>query len=303
MNFSSIKKKLVSGLLVGTLLFSFGGATTAEAATSASEYLSQMNKALEKVKSYSIKQTMPMDMSMTAKAGDETQTMQMTLRTTSTQKTINKPKFKSKTVTKQTTTIDGQKTSTTQKVYIKKDKKGNLLSYTFIDNDKKPTKMNIDASQMNQLMKTINTDMLTNAQIIDDNFTLNKKNVVKLSAELDSSQLSKVTNELLNMGDISQLDEETQSFMTQLLDFSNVKPITFVYYIDKNTNLPVKCTADMADFLETYTQSVLTTMLNSELIGTDESMSMDIDVKKADVTVLYSNYNKVKDFKLPSSCK
>ena len=52
MNFSSIKKKLVSGLLVGTLLFSFGGATTAEAATSASEYLSQMNKALEKVKSY-----------------------------------------------------------------------------------------------------------------------------------------------------------------------------------------------------------------------------------------------------------
>ena len=105
------------------------------------------------------------------------------------------------------------------------------------------------------------------------------------------------------MGDISQLDEETQSFMTQLLDFSNVKPITFVYYIDKNTNLPVKCTADIADFLETYTQSVLTTILNSELTGTDESMSMDIDVKKANLTVDYSNYNKVKDFKLPSSCK
>ena len=244
-----------------------------------------------------------MDMSMTAKAGDETQTMQMTLRTTSTQKTINKPNFKSKTVTKQTTTIDGQKTSTTQKVYIKKDKKGNLLSYTFTGNDKKPTKMNIDASQMNQLMKTINTDMLTNAQIIDNNFTLNKKKVVKLSAELDNNQISKVTNELLNMGDISQLDEQTQSLITQLLDFSNIKPITFVYYIDKKTNLPVKCTADIADFLETYTQSVLSTILNSELTGTDESMSMDIDVKKANLTVDYSNYNKVKDFKLPSSCK
>ena len=303
MNLSSIKKKLISGLLVGTLLFSFGGVTTVEAATSASEYFTQMNKALEKVKSYSIKQTMPMDMSMTAKVGNEAQTMQMKLSTTSTQTTINKPNFKSKTVTKQTTTIDGKKTSTTQKVYIKKDKKGNLLSYTFTGNDKKPTKMNIDASQMNQLMKIVNTDMLTNAQIIDNNFTLNKKKVVKLSAELDSNQISKVTNELLNMGNISQLDEQTQSLITQLLDFSNIKPIKFVYYIDKKTNLPLKCTADMADFLETYTQSVFTNILNSELIGSDESMSMDIDIKKANLTVDYSNYNKVKDFKLPSSCK
>ena len=303
MNLSSIKEKLISGLLVGTLLFSFGGVTTVEAATSASEYFTQMNKALEKVKSYSIKQTMPMDMSMTAKVGNEAQTMQMKLSTTSTQTTINKPNFKSKTVTKQTTTIDGKKTSTTQKVYIKKDKKGNLLSYTFTGNDKKPTKMNIDASQMNQLMKIVNTDMLTNAQIIDNNFTLNKKKVVKLSAELDSNQISKVTNELLNMGNISQLDEQTQSLITQLLDFSNIKPIKFVYYIDKKTNLPLKCTADMADFLETYTQSVFTNILNSELIGSDESMSMDIDIKKANLTVDYSNYNKVKDFKLPSSCK
>ena len=142
MNLNHLKRKLVSGLLAGTLLLGMTGVSTVNAATaSASDYLKQMNKSLSKVESYTAKQTMPLDFSMTMKMDKQKESMKFKTTTTSTQTTINKPDFKSKAVTKVSTSINGEKQTTTQKMYMKKDKKGNIICYSFSDASKTPIKL------------------------------------------------------------------------------------------------------------------------------------------------------------------
>ena len=158
--------------------------------------------------------------------------------------------------------------------------------------------------QMNQVIQSVDVSMLTNAKIIDKNYTLNNKKVMKISAELTGSSLKKAMKNLLKMDGLPQ-DEEVQKLTEQLLDFSKVKPVKYIYYIDPKTNLPVKCTADMKDFLDTYMQSMLTNLLNSDLMKTEETTSMDIkvNVTKANMSITYTDYNQTKEIKFPSSCK
>lgn len=305
MNLNHLKRKLVSGLLAGTLLLGMTGVSTVNAATSsASDYLKQMNKSLSKVESYTAKQTMPLDYSMTMKMDKQKKSTKLKTTTTSTQTTINKPDFKANAVTKISTNIDGEKQTTAQKMYMKKDKKGNIICYSFFDDSKTPIKTTVKASQMNQVIQSVDVSMLTNAKIIDKNYTLNNKKVMKISAELTGSSLKKAMKNLLKMDGLPQ-DEEIQKLTEQLLDFSKVKPVKYIYYIDPKTNLPVKCTADMKDFLDTYMQSMLTNLLNSDLMKTEETSSMDIkvNVTKANMSITYTDYNQTKEIKFPSSCK
>lgn len=65
MNFKSLKKKVVFSLMVCAMLLCVSGGTVVQAkGVSAETYLKKMNKAFSKVKSYDVKYSFPLDMSL-----------------------------------------------------------------------------------------------------------------------------------------------------------------------------------------------------------------------------------------------
>lgn len=284
--------------------------TTVYAATSASSYITKMNSALKKVKSYHISQTMSTDMSLSMVVGQEKQTQATKMKQTLSQTVVNKPLLQAKSIVKNTTISDGKKQSETSKVYLKQQKNGSISVYEFSNGSKTPSKSVIHKKLVNSILNTIDTNMLVNAKIIKDNVEVNGINTVEVSAQITGKEIDKLIKDMLKIsGDLSkeELKEANKAF-----DFSKVKPITCTYYINKKTYLPVKCIGDVSDFVESFYEVMLNMMFNekisiseNEIPSIDEipSIEMKVTCKKASMTMTYSDYNKTKSIKYPKSCK
>ena len=124
---------------------------------SADTYLKKMNKALSKVKSYDVKYSFPMDMSLVVKVNEYEQKTDSVITTKINQTVVNSPKLMAKTTLTQTSKEGDTTVKNTEKIYLKTDSDDNVVAYAFLNDIKTPNKMMLSASEVSSLIKSADT--------------------------------------------------------------------------------------------------------------------------------------------------
>lgn len=299
MNFKSLKK-VVFGLMACIMLLCMSGVSVVQAkGVSADTYLKKMNKAFSKVKSYDVKYSFPIDMSLVVKVDEYEQKTDSVITTKINQTVVNSPKLMAKTTLTQTSKEGDTTVKNTKKIYLKTDSDDNVVAYAFLNDIKTPNKMILSASDVSSLIKSADTSALLNTKVVNKNYNLNGKKVIKLTAEVNCKNMTDLVKSLPS--DTSDV-EGNDKFIDDLLSNLENKTIKFTYYIDKKTYLPVKITSDLGSFLEEYMNSLLTS-LNASMGDDTVSVSSKVTMNKASTTMTFSGFNKTKTIKFPSSCK
>lgn len=278
-----IKKSLMATFLVAAMLFcTFANTVPASAATlTADQYLKKMGNALNKAKSYESTTT-----SVQNVVADGT-----AMKTKKVQKFIffANP-LKSKDVTTTTMRVNGKSSKAKTYTYIKKNAKGELISYVSLDG-KKYDKMNI--STYVDSLSSLDTSMYSNAKIVKTNVKVNNVNTVKISAQITGENMGKALESAF--AGLS-IDDESGS----AIDYSEMDPVKATIWVDKKTYRPVKISTDTTAFLNCYMAVLAQSMPDVDM---DEAGNVSILYTEATSTVTYTKYNKATNFKLPKACK
>ena len=266
----NFKKKLMAGLLTLAVAASvFGAVTPVNAATpTAKQYLTKMEKASKKVKSYEATQT------VTVKVTQDGQSA--TSKSTTKQIVFQNP-LKSKIVMTTKITADGMDQSSKIVEYLKEDTDGKIYAYISTDGS---AYEETDLTDVYKKASDFDTSMYSNAKIVKKSVKVNKINTVQISAKIKGSAMGEALETLgLNA-------DETEGLA---LDYSTMDPINVTLWIDKKTYLPVKVTTDMTAFYNSMFKSMYETM----------GEEVDINYSSAKTTLTYKNFNKATKFKFP----
>ena len=269
-----IKKKLMAGLLTLAVAASvLGSVTPASAATlTAKQYLTKMEKASKKAKSYEATQT------TTVKASQAGQNV--TSKTTVKQIVFQDP-LKSKAVTTLTMKGEGVDQSSKAITYIKEDSKGNIYEYVSTDGSEYEE---IDMTDIYSSASDMDASLYSGAKIVKKSVKVNKIDTVQISAKITGEDMGKALS-VLGM-DSEQTDELG-------IDYKTLDPIKVTLWIDKKTYQPVKATTDMAAFYNSFFKSMY------EAMGAES----DTSYTTAKSTITYKNFNKATKFKFPDFSK
>lgn len=293
-----IRKRIIAASMALMLACSLpGNLTVANAATlTAKQYLVKMQEAQKKVKSYEMKYSAKMDMSVEGESSS--------MKATSSQIVFTKP-VKVKSVTKMTATQGGQSKTQTTKTYMK-ESKGKLNEYTSVDGSAY-SKTTIEKDVVDSMMGIIDVQTFSNAKIVKDNVTVDGKKTIQISVEFTGEDMAKAVKKLLEESDITA--EEMEEIFSAI-DFSSFSPIKTTYWIDRKTYLQVKTTVNATGFITDMFSFVLDTYFQEKINAAggitgdyDGMTDFSIDVSKATMTVTYKNYNDAKKFLYPKSCK
>lgn len=277
-----MKKRMMAALLTAAMVIcTFANVAPASAATlTAKQYLSKMEKATSKLKSYEMTQTTVQNMAVD---GQQTNSK-------SVQKTIAfTDPLKAKAVTTTTTKSEGTTSKQKTTVYMKQNAKGKILAYVSLDGK---TYDKMDMSSMADSLTSLGLDSYSDAKIVKKNVKVNKINTVQVSAQISGADMGSVFDE---MGLSSLLGSD------ESIDYSLVSPINVTVWIDKKTYLPVKMTEDTTDFVNSFMKLLLQSMTSDDEEA--DAALTDITVSKSTTTVTYSNFNKATKFTIPKACK
>lgn len=280
-----MKQKITAGLLMVMMLVVgvCSNVTTADAATlSAKQYLAKMEKAMSKVKSVEMSQSVSVAMKglgqkVTVKAKGSGN--------------FHFDSAKTKYVLKMTISSAGKKETVPLYMYTKKS--GGKLSFYFSVDGKTYESQELgDIDDFRSVMGQVGTINYSKAKIVK-NEKIGKVNTVKISYQITGEDMQSAVNQV-------GLDKSTLDEMG--FDFSTMKPIKVTYWIDKKTYRPVKCSVDMTNFMSDFFDVLSAAMTEDEQAGFS-STNYDLKCTKAKSTVTYKNFNKAKSFSYPKAVK
>lgn len=268
----NMKKRVMAALLTAVMVvatFAPAGAAT----LTAKQYLNKMTKVSNKATSYEVTTNVVQKAIMEGQAVDTTAVSKQTIFTNP---------IKSKSVT--TTTISGAGINSKSKTttYVKQNAKGKIYAYTSTDGSKYEK---VNMTDMADALGSVDIQTYSNAKFVKKNVKVNKINTVQISAEVSGSDLGEV---LASAGLGSTEDGE------DTIDYSTLKSVKVMVWVDKETYLPVKVATDMTEFLNSY-MTILDQSLGLE--------GMSVDYSKATSTATYAKFNNAKNFTFPKACK
>lgn len=266
-----LKKKLMAGLLTVAVAVSVLGTVTPVSAASltAKQYLTKMEKASQKAKSYEVTQTVSLKASQAGQS--------MTSKTTAKQTVFQKP-LKSKLVTTSKVTAEGVDQESKVVAYIKEDEQGNIFEYISTDGSEYEE---VDLTDMYSSASELDTSLYSDLKIAKKSVKVNKIDTVQISAKIKGADMGKALTDLGVTGDeIADLG----------VDFKTLDPIKVTLWIDKKTYLPVKATTDMVAFYNDFFKSMYEAL----------EAEMDVSYSVAKTTLTYKNFNKATEFKFPN---
>lgn len=264
------KKMLMAGLLTMAMAVSvFGTATPVSAASlTAKQYLTKMDQATQKAKSYEATQT------VTVKQTAQGQSV--TTKTSTKQIAFQNP-LKGKIVTTVKVTGDGVDQSSKSVAYLKEDSKGKVTEYISTDGS---DFQEIDLSDISDAGVGSDIKLFSGAKIVKKSVKVNNIDTVQISASVQGSALMETLEQLGMSGDmITQLGVDTKA----------LKPIKVTIWINKKNYQPVKMTMDMKDFCNSIYSSMY------EAMGAE----LDANCSLAKSVVTYSKFNKATKFSFP----
>lgn len=270
----NFKKRMLAGLLaVAMAATTFANVTPVEAKSlTAKQYLTKMEKAVAKAKSYKSKTTAISNVCM------EGQNVNSKTVTTTTMFT-NPVKVKSVA----TTTLTGDVESKTKSIsYMKQNSKGKVLMYTSADGGKTYDKT--DVTDIMDLSGDVDASAYKKAKIAKKTVKVNKINTVKITAQMSSDDLEDVLNSMGLNGEESE----------EMIDLSEIPAIKVTLWIDKKTYYPVKIQTDTTAFMNGLMKQVYAAM--------GEELTEDVYSKVTSVAE-YSKFNSAAKFSLPKACK
>ncbi len=269
-----MKKRMMAALLTAAMVIcTFANVAPASAATlSAKQYLSKMEKASAKVKSYESTAT------TIVKASTEGQ--DMTSKSVVKQVMFADP-LKAKSVTNTTVTSEGTETKSKIVTYMKQNSKGKIYAYTSTDGS---DYVKMDMTGLVDDLTGLDVSGYSGAKIVKKSVKVNKVDTVQISAKIKGADMASVLD---SMGLSSEDSDVT-------VDYSTLKPINVTLWIDKKTYHPVKLQTEMKDFLNSY-MTVL-----YQMMGVDD---MSIDYSKVSSTTTYAKYDNASKFTIPKACK
>ncbi len=268
----TFKKQLMACILTAAMaVCTFAIVTPANAATpTARQYISKMNKAVQKAKSYEFKQTSQMTGSISGQSFSNTQTQKQIY--------FKKP-LKIKTVTTSKMKMPTTSGTTRSLSYTKKASNGHYYLYQATGGN---TYDKTDITDMTS--NTTSMDYFSSAKIVKKGVKVNGVNTIQISAQIEGKSLGKMM-EQLGMGDL---------FSQAGVDFSTLKPMKATIWINQKTYLPVKTKNDSTAFINSYMENLYSSM---GISGSNATYSKFI------TTTTYSKFNKASSFKIPKECK
>ena len=287
----NFRKKLMAGLLTLAVACSvLGTVTPASAATlTAKQYLTKMEKASKKLKSYEMTQTTSMTMEMNGQSMD--------MKQTSKQIFFQDP-IKSKVVTTSKVTSDGTTQTSKSVVYLKETSKGKVYAFASIDGEPYEKEDYTELyKNMSGMSDSLDTSMYSGAKIVKKSVKVNKIDTVQIEAKMDGSAMDEAMQEMgIDSEQLAQLG----------IDFKSSDPIQITLWINKKNYLPVKMTTDMTAFCDSLYKNMAAAM--NEMSGmdeesTDETESFSFSCSSAKTTVVYKNCNKATKFNFPDFSK
>ena len=286
-----IKKKLMAGLLTLAVAASvLGTVTPASAATlTAKQYLTKMEKASKKAKSYDVTQTTSMTMDMNGQS--------MNIKQTNKQICFQDP-IKSKTVTTSKVTSAGTTQTSKSVVYLKETSKGKVYAFTSVDGEPYEKEDYTELfKNMSGRSDSLDTSMYSEAKIVKKSVKVNKIDTVQIEAKMDGSAMDEVMQALgIDSEQLAQLG----------IDFKSMDPIQITLWINKKNYLPVKMTMDMTAFCDSLCKNMaaaLNEMSGMDEESTDATESFSFSCSSAKTTAVYKNYNKATKFNFPDFSK
>lgn len=265
----SIKKKLMAGLLTLAVAASvFGAVTPVNAATpTAKQYLTKMEKASKKAKSYEMTQIMVNNYTY----------QEHTLKEKATYKIIKhmNPLLQKAVVTD---VVNGDGVEKTQKMvsYLKEDLNGIITEYDSVDGGEY---IETDVTDYINNLEKMSSNIYSNAKIEKKSVKVNKIDTVKISYQIKGEKL-KVA--------FVQLGIDENQLVELGVDMNALMPVKGYVWLNKKTYFPVKEVIDMTDLVNSINAQMTTLGLQEELIHSSFKYS-----------ITYSNYNKAKSFELP----
>ena len=268
------KKRMAAALLTAVMAVGVvANVTPASAATlTAKQYLTKMEKASKKAKSYEVAQT------TTAKASQAGQTV--TSKTTVKHIVFQDP-IKSKAVTTVTMTGEGVEQSSKVITYLKEDSKGNIYEYVSSDGSDYEE---IDMTDIYSSASDMDASLYSGAKIVKKSVKVNKIDTVQISAKISGEDMGKA---------LSALGMDSEQTDALGIDYKTLDPIKVTIWIDKKTYLPVKVTTDMVAFYNGFFKTMY------EAMGAESDISYSV----AKTTATYKNFNKATKFKFPDFSK
>lgn len=262
----NVMKKITACLLMAVMVLSVlgNGAEASAASLTAKQYLSKMQSATKKLKSYEITQTSTTSYS----AMGQTMTTKQTTKQTIFQ---NPVKVKSVSISK----VGNQ--SSKSVIYMKEESDGKIYMYSSTDGSEYEK---TDVTDIYAAGSELNVQQYSSAKIVKKSVKVNNINTVQIAAKVTGDDMAKMMEAL-------GLDEETTEALN--LDFTKFKPIKATIYVDKKTYRPVKTVLDAKDFYNSMMESM----------GSGSYLTYTT----GKITTTYKNYNKAADFSLPESCK
>lgn len=286
----SLQKRIAAGLLMAAILLAsvFTSVAPADAATlTARQYITKMQKAVQKAKSYEVTEKETLKMNVAGQTMTETMTGNMIV--------FNKP-VKGKSVVKSTVDVAGKK-STQKTVSYVKESKGKIYVYT---KNEDGTYTKTDMTNIYQAAGSLNFGDCSDAKIVKKSVKVNKVDTVQISFKIKGKDIVEI---LEGLG----ISEENAASMG--LDFNSMPPISETIWIDKKTYLPVKASVDMSKFINefwaTFAKILSDSMTETGSDGSDNALNEAIEItcSSAKAIITYKNFNKAANFKFPAGCK
>ncbi|MBO5246991.1 MAG: hypothetical protein J6B28_06985 [Eubacterium sp.] len=267
----SMKKRFAAGALAAVMAFcTFANATPVSAKSlTAKQYLTKMQKVIDKAKSYEVTQTIKMKGTTDGVTSESTQK--------STEKVFLNP-IKVKSVQTVTTTGDGSDASQKTVTYIVEDEDKNITAYIDLDGS---GYMEMDMTELYDTASELESPM-TSAKIVKKSEKVNKVDTVKISAKIKAKDI---------MSSMEALGISAEDMEAYGIDMSKMSPVKVTVWINKKTYEPVKMVTDMKDFINEFMAILFEAMGMEDVTATYDTYK---------TTATYKNFNKVKDFKLPN---
>lgn len=268
------KKRMAAALLTAVMAVGvLANVTPARAATlTAKQYLTKMEKASKKAKSYEVTQTVSLKASQ---AGQN-----VTSKTTAKQIVFQNP-VKSKCVTTVKISGDGINQESKSVAFIKETAKGNVYEYISTDGSEYER---INVTDIFSNASAVDTSLYSGAKIVKKSVKVNKIDTVQIEAKIKGADMADA------LAALGMTEDQTAELG---VDYKTLDPIKVTIWIDKKTYLPVKATTDMAAFYNGFFKSMY------EAMGAESDISYSV----AKSTVTYKNFNKATTFKFPDFSK
>jgi len=282
----TFQKKFLTVIMFVCITFAFSACDLASlipGTPSAKDILSKCEKASSDAKSMKVNLNMDMKIS--------TQGQSMDMKVLSISSVFTKP---SKTMTETSITLFAGNPVTTTTQYMETSG-NNYVVYTKAADKWSKSTINLDTYK--KMFGTANvSDFVKQFASVYKNVELKKSEklngtdvnvlVLTISGDKMSSLLNGIMPSLGNN--------------TSLLNIKGLKDLTSTFYIDKSTNLPVKMTMDLTDYMNTIIKYMTQ---NSSATSSENAQLNNIKYDKVSFELVYSDYNSVKEFTIPTEAK